>query len=283
MATVTLTGKRNYTGTASRTFYVSSAALYVSTSGDDNAFGVSVDSPKRTLQAAITAAYDGAVVHVGDGVYGPVSTANKAIQIVSDNGHEKTVIDGGESNRCVYVGNGSGYTATVFKGFTIRNGRVSGNGAGACGGRFDNCVIENCRSTSSYYGGGTYYSILNNCLVKGNSAYYGGGTAYGTLVNCTVVGNTTSYRGGGTYNGTIRNSIVWDNNGTGNSYSNYYSGTFTYSCTAPSVSGTGNRCIEPYFTDPSNSDWRLRQYSPCLDVGDNSYVVGVSDLSGRIA
>ena len=282
MATVTLTGKRNYTGTVSYTFAISSPTLYVATSGDDAAFGVSADAPKRTLQAAVTAAYDGAVIHVGDGVYGPVNTANKSIQIVSDNGPEKTIIDGGGTNRCVFVGGGGLSTNTVIEGFTICNGwRPSGSwGIGTQGGTLRRCIIRDCTfdGANSVCGGGAAQAVLENCLIVGNAAYYGGGARDCTLVNCSVFGNTAT-SGGGVYACTVINSIVWGNYSS-NSYSNRYSGTFTYSCTAPAMSGTGNINVDPYFADPVNGDYRLRQYSPCLDVGNNSYVVGESDLSG---
>ena len=265
---------------ADGTLYVHFATnIYVnSLMPDDSGDGFTPASAKRTLQNAVSLAKTGETIYVADGIYDSVSTSNKAIRVIAEGGWEKTIIDGGGSNRCVFVGSGSTDTNSMFYGFTLRNGYANGNGAGAMGGRFDNCVIENCRSQGSYYGGGTYYALLNNCLVRRNSAAYGGGIAYGTIGNCTVVDNAASSQGGGTYQGTIRNSIVWGNVGS-NSYSNRYSGTFTYSCTFPSVSGTGNISANPYFTDVAGGDYRLRQYSPCLDVGNNSYVVGNEDLS----
>ena len=245
---------------------------------DDSGDGLTPETAKRTLQAAATMAKTEEVIIVADGDYEPVNTANKSIRFVSENGWEKAIIDGGGTNRCVYVGDSAATTNTTFVGFTLRNATVNGQGGGALGGRFDNCVFENCTSTGEYSGGGASYALLNNCLVKGNTATYGGGTSYGTLVNCTVVGNTASRQGGGTYSGTIRNSIVW-NNSCPNSYSNNYNGTFTYSCTRPSMSGTGNISANPYFADPAGGDYRLQQYSPCLDVGNNSYVVGAWDLN----
>lgn len=255
--------------------------FYVSPDGDDAADARTWDTAVRTLQVAIDRTTTGDRVLVADGVYAPVSTSDKQIQVISENGHTKAIIDGGGTNRCVYAGDGGSYTRTAFHGFTIRNGRANnGYGAGARGGTFYNCVFQNNVQTgSSYAGGATSGSNLNNCLLVGNSAYNGGGANSGTLVNCTIVGNTASYRGGGVYNGTVRNSIVWDNTSP-NSYSNYYSASFTYSCTAPSASGTGNISTYPYFTDPTGGDYRLRQYSPCLDVGNNSYAVGEFDLLG---
>ena len=277
-----------YAGVASDanvTFHFATNIYVNAATGDDANGGFTPETAKRTIQAAVDTTKAGETVYVATGEYTSVNTGNKKVKIIATEGLDKTVIDGGGTNRCVYVGNGSGYTATTFRGFTLRNGYSgNANGGGACGGTFENCVIENCRTynSSSYYGGGAYYANLNNCLIKGCSSYYGGGTAYGTLANCTVVNNTTTYRGGGTYNGTIRNSIVWGNTVSGgSSYQNYYNGSFTYSCTTPSVSGTGNITSDPRFVDAANGDWRILDHSPCINAASASYVVGDTDLLGN--
>lgn len=249
---------------------------------DDSGDGLTPETAKRTLQAAATMAKTGEVIRVADGDYEPVNTSNKPIRFESEGGWERTVIDGGGTNRCVYVGEGSGYTATKFYGFTIRNGRIiNGYGGGSSGGEFFNCVFENNASTGNYGGGGSYYANLYNCLVSNNSAYNGGGTYGGVIANCTIVENEARSYGGGTYSCDIRNTIVWDNISGGNERSNTCNSvSIRYSCVAPAAAGTDNICSNPYFADPKGGDYRLQQYSPCLDVGNNSYMAGETDLAG---
>ena len=65
---------------------------------------------------------------------------------------------------------------------------------------------------SASYGGGTYWSTLNNCALRGNFAYdEGGGTLGGMLFNCTLTGNSASNFGGGAYDSEINNCIVYYN------------------------------------------------------------------------
>ena len=265
---------------------ISMPKWYVSGEGTSTNAGTTASTPFREIQEAVDAAAEGDVIFVAEGVYGPINTANKKIRVIATGGLDKTIIDGGGTNRCVFVG-GRNSTNTVIEGFTICNGwRPSGSwGVGAQGGTLRRCIIRDCTfdGANSVCGGGAAEAVLENCLIVGNAAYYGGGTRDCTLINCTVVGNTAT-SGGGVYGGKVINSIVWDNYSSGNVSSNYYAGVFSYSCTAPtrapSMSESHNVVLEPYFTDPANGDYRLRQYSPCLDVGNNANVVGDSDLSG---
>ncbi|MBQ4200099.1 MAG: InlB B-repeat-containing protein [Kiritimatiellae bacterium] len=232
------------------------------------------------------------MIFVAEGVYVPVNTANKKIRVIATGGLDKTIIDGGGTNRCVYVGDQwvnyiPTETNTLFKGFTIRNGYASdanGCGGGVSGGSYERCVLEGNRANDEKWGGAAFRAFLYNCLLVGNSAAYGGAADSSSLYNCTVVSNTASSQGGGIYNVHARNTIVWGNVCTaGNSYSNNYNGisaTIAYSCIAPNAPGTGNINTNPYFADPVGGDYRLQQYSPCLDVGNNAYVVGDADLSG---
>ena len=159
-------------------------------------------------------------------------------------------------------------------------------GGGANGSLLFNCVVIS-NATSGIlgfwqpHGGGTMNSTQYNCVLACNySQFGGGGSAYSTLVNCTVVSNTApSGAGGGIYNSTLRNSIVYYNAG-GNYYnSNGYS--VWYSCTAPFTNGPGNITNAPLFADLPSGDFHLQASSPCINSGDNSFVVTATDMDGN--
>jgi len=194
------------------------ATWYVSPDGNDTD-GQSWPTARNSLQTAVNLAAHGDEIIVGDGIYAPISTGNKAITISSVNGAEHTIIDGGNTTRCATLGTESDHTNTVLTGFTLRNGKVQSSsahvyGGGVYGGTLNHCILTGNKasiSTSGYhsvdaYGGGAAYSILNGCFLTGNTAHldaaiveypnYGwaiGGGAYAcTLNNCTLTGNTAS-------------------------------------------------------------------------------------------
>ena len=263
----------------------SNCSLYVDAeSGDDAQTGASETLAKRTLQSAVNAAIDGDSIFAAAGTYEHVTTSNKAVRIEGVKGYEQTFIDGGGTNRCIWVGSGNEFTNTAFVGFTICNGYAQG-GAGSVGGTFDYCIFRDCDASkpnddgsANWAGGAANWALMRNCLMTGCHAPRGGATYGATLVNCTVVGNSASNHGGGTCEGTAVNCIIVNNDAP--SGANYYYGTLTYTCTDPLPSGTGNICENPRFTDADGGDFRLRQYSPCLDVGNNAAVVGAYDLAG---
>ena len=105
-----------------------------------------------------------------NGVYPGGVSVTKPLTLLSVNGPQFTIINGGGTNRCVSLTDGASLT-----GFTLTNGYTRyGYGGG----------VE-CASTNAF---------LTNCLIVGNSAYnVGGGGAYGgTLYNCTLSGNSGS-------------------------------------------------------------------------------------------
>ena len=64
--------------------------------------------------------------------------------------------------------------------------------------------------------------------------------------------------------------------------SNYNGSTLNYCCTTPLPSeGDGNISDEPLFVDLAGGNLRLQTNSPCIDAGDNIYVVGDTDLDGN--
>ena len=279
------------------TFYVDA------TNGDDANDGLTAESAKRSILSAINVAFDDDVILVADGVYTPIYSPNRRLRIESLNGAGATFIDGGGTSRCAtlsdrYYGSASLATNTVLVGFTLVNGMATGSffayGGGTYYGKLERCVISNCvalatEGNSGYdlaHGGAAYFGVLDNCLITGNRAEspyisYGGGTYCSILRNCTVVGNaafggTTAQGngagyGGGSNGGAAYNTIIWGNEA--DSSSSNIDGSATYS----SAWTSGN----PEFNDALNGDFRLAAGSPCLNVGDNSYVLGAEDLAGN--
>ena len=129
--------------------------------------------------------------------------------------------------------------------------------------------------------------IIRNCLIHHNYAGTGGGgvyIGYGTslarIENCSIIYNEATVNGGLDYfsNGPqIFNSILYDNiNG------NWSGGSFSYSCTTPLPTGTGNIDIPPLFRNPAVNDFRLQVSSPCIDAGANqTWMTDGQDLNQK--
>jgi hypothetical protein len=179
------------------------------------------------------------------------------------------------SNNTATVNGGGAYQSTLYN-CTIVSNTASMNGGGVCIGVINNCLISNNHANS---GAGAYQNTLNNCILKNNIASgAGGGTYQGTLANCTLIGNASNL-GGGAYLATLNNCIIYYNVvGAG---SNYFNGTLNYCCTTPLPAGSGNITNEPAFVDLANSDFHLQPNSPCINSGNNTYVVTNIDFDGN--
>jgi len=196
------------------------------TSGDDGNDGLSWATAKQTIQAAIDESVEGDTIWVADGIYKPINTQNRRVEIVGVNGSSNAVIDGGNTTRCVTLGSGATHDYSVIRGFTVRNGFSSGNGGGIAYGRAVDCVIENC--TAAGNSGGAETVSLSNCVVRWNSADGSGGGSgiYGScrrVSNCKFVGNTARNYGGGVYGGAVENCEL-SGNIAGGSGGGMYSG-----------------------------------------------------------
>ncbi len=208
---------------------------------------------------------------------------------------------GGALSKCIVLANSAPYGG-ASRDCTLSNCLLSRNSA-YCGGGSDNCTLNACTlvGNTAQDGGGTYNCILRNCVLMGNTVTGdGGGAAGGSLDSCTISGNVAN-RGGGTHNGTmnnsvlsgnvassvgggahygtLRNCIVWANNRRDGTCNNYEASSFSYSCTTPLPSGSGNIEADPQFVDAQN--FMLRVGSPCLDTGNNGYVTVTTDLAGN--
>ncbi len=269
------------------------------------------------IQSAVDAAGAADEILVTNGVYAGGSqvdpygdsdcvVVDTPLTLQSVNGPDVTVIDGGGAVRCLYLTGNS-----VMVGFTLTNGFIFNLGGGVfC--ESTNAVLTNCVLTGNSaplnFGGGAYGGTLNNCTLTGNSGEVGGGAIYSTLNNCTLTGNSVyasrdcglcRAAGGGAYGCTLNNCTITGNSGWGasgctlNNCTVYFnsdpnggnydpSSTLNYCCTTPMpTSGVGNITNDPAFVNAAAGNYHLSSGSPCINAGDNAYVVGSTDLDGR--
>lgn len=236
------------------------------------------------LQQAVTAAAAGDEIVVTDGVYGAI-IVDKPIALRSVNGPQVTIIDATRQSRCASLTNG-----TSLSGFCLRNGADLSGGGVLCASPdvfLTNCLIMGnaARANSDRFttgtGGGVNGGTLYNCMIVSNSAAsFGGGAFASTLYNCTVIGNRADRSGGGVRQSTSTNCIVYYNTARGLP-DNYSAASFYYSCTTPSVAGSGNISKTPEFVDCLRGDLRLLGVSPCIDAGDNGVVRTDHDFAGN--
>ena len=161
---------------------------------------------------------------------------------------------------------------------------------------------------------------VTNCIFSGNSADWSGGALFcdsssPTVTNCIFSGNSANDEGGAIFCGgsspsitnctlsdnsansgraffcidsdvTLNNCILWD----GGNEIEVLTGsapTLNYCCvddTGLPGDVTQNNCIydDPQFVDAANGDYHLKDTSPCIDKGDNTYISGVNeDLDGN--
>ncbi len=275
--------------------------------GDDENTGRSWDDALRTIQNAADRTVAGNTVLVTNGVYEPFVARNKDIVIRSVEGAEKTIVDGGGTNRCATLGaERTDAVKTTLVGFTLRNGR-NDHGAGVRGGILEACIVTGnyagkdddpsfrgyggglqcsiafrcivSNNVSSAGGGGAMNSRLEDCLIADNlannivAATTGGGLGSCDAVRCTIVDNRAVYGssskpgGGGCDFCTLESCIVYGNAYTSGAANDIYNSTATYSCFGSAVSGSGNIDADPLFVDAANGDYRLTAGSPCIDAG----------------
>ena len=138
-----------------------------------------------------------------------------------------------------------------------------------------NSIVSECRAVS---GGGVSYGEVENSLVTDNrSSRDGGGTYECTLYDCTVAGNSAERYGGGAYIQTVTaaNSVIAANSsGRGQAYGNdaYGNGYWHMVC-----------CLsdqDAKFVDAQHGDYHLTARSPCIDAGNDKYVLVERDLDG---
>ncbi len=244
-------GAYRYTGSA--------PVYYVAPSGGNGNDGLTPETPKESIQAAIdtakAAAHTNALILAEGGVYAPVTNSyNLPLTIAKRVNGQTCTIAGNGAARCANLG-GAGETNTVVKGFVITGGWAD-NGGGVRGGTLYNCTLTN--NTATLSGGGAYSSSLNGCTLAGNTAaVQGGGAAAAEMVNTIVWGNTAPLDADAALS-TARNSCC------------------------PDVTQADNNITNaPFFVSAAHGDYRLRAASPCIDTGDSAAVSAETDLAGN--
>jgi hypothetical protein len=213
---------------------------------------------------------------------------------------------GGTLKKCTLTGNSASYTGGGASYSTLYNCTLTGNvsyfggdflgGGGAFFSTLNNCMLtgNSVVAVNSAYGGGASESTLNNCTLTGNHVETysrlpevgGGGASDSTLNNCTLTGNAALNRsdyeepshGGGASYSTLNNCIVYFNYVN----LNYFACILNYCCTTPDPGGIGNITNAPLFVDTNGwANLRLQSNSPCINAGDNTYVMTTTDLDGN--
>jgi hypothetical protein len=171
----------------------------------------------------------------------------------------------------------------VLNNCALTGNSAASNGGGVCSGSLDGCTLTG--NSAGWDGGGACSATLNNCALTGNLAgWLGGGVAYSTVNNCTLTGNSAATGGGaaGSWDMppcTLNNCIVYFN--TAPEGANYSGSTLDYCCTTPMpASGVGNITNAPLFVDYAGGNLRLQSNSPCINAGNNAFVIGPTDLDG---
>ena len=163
-----------------------------------------------TIQSAIDAASAGDTVLVADGTYTENLDIDKDIVIISENGAEKTIIDGGKIPHV--IGFGSSTTRDcVLDGFTVTNG--GGDDAGGIFVAEGSPILRNLIITGNrcekWSGGGIDVigeganPLIEDCIITDNYATDSGGglmvaqKATATINDVTINNNTAGGNGGG--------------------------------------------------------------------------------------
>ena len=160
-----------------------------------------VPIPYPDIASGVAAACDGDIVLVAPGVYQEqVVVEGKQIQLISEEGPEKTIIDANFEGSCFSVVEVGGGGASI-DGFTLRNGVGNSSIFWAYGGSIF-CYLSN---VSAY-----------NCVMEEGVIEFGDGAAVWvsrdstmTIEDCTIQNNRIlyGYKGGGMY--AVGNSDVY--------------------------------------------------------------------------
>lgn len=251
-----------------------------------------------TIQSALSAAPNGSIVVIADGVY--TGTGNKALDFLgklltlrSANGPTRCVIDCEKSGHAFqFLGGESEFS--VVEGFTITRARSQNSAI-----RIENGstpTIRNCVLSSNSGAGGPGGAIhceeggvtLINTVLVDNSGTWSGAVFYDEcdikVNHCTISGNRGNYTGSfANFNTkstlTVTNSILW-----GNLPANLKTAgavDIQYTNIEGANPGIGNLDIDPRFAFPGIVN--LLHDSPCLDAGSISVggVLPVTDAEGR--
>ena len=227
------------------------ATRYVSAeNGHDDNDGLSENTPKRTLAAALSESSPLDTVKVAPGVYEDGSQIHAAkvldstepthssravipsrVTLEATGSKHETIIDGNEEIRCI-----TAYSKSEIRGFTLRGGRTLFN--------------EEMKECDDFFGGGV--------LAKDGSV----------VVSDCIITNCHAMRGGGSYLGSYRRCIFRGNGATKNASSGREG--FYYGCV---FGGALNKMADLYFPKAVQSCTFMSETKPILQINDNIEVV----------
>jgi parallel beta-helix repeat protein/predicted outer membrane repeat protein len=271
------------------TYPVPIETVYVSiTNGGDPAADGSRDHPLNSIALGIDASL--ADVLVAEGLYKEqIVIDSKTLNIRGGYAPDfsewnpakyQTRIDARSKGTCVEYNRAPGGT---LEGFIITGGTNYSGGGIFCRNSSPTIVRNRITDNEAHDGGGLYCTgrvaptIISNFIVD-NVAEDDGGAIFcdyncpPLIINNTIVGNKSGPNGGGIHcqegaSPIITNCILWDN------IDELYKCVASYSCIQDAEdAGTGNISLYPHFVDPTNGDYHLCSYSPCIDEGDDSVV-----------
>ena len=219
---------------------------------------------------AVDWARDGSVVTVARGTYGTSGTIrlDEGFTLVSRDGPEVTILDGGRSHRVVHVN----HARASVSGFTLQNGRYEvnlgecGGGVFIAGGVVSNCIVRGNGNNGSIrcYGGGAVVAggLMTGCVVTNNSITSdicsGGGlwvSGPGVVENTLVAHNACSAGAGGArMSGHMRSCTITANTGRDPAFYNEYANGSTVNTIIYGNTATGSGVANPDFnTAPAKS------------------------------
>ncbi|HHE39998.1 MAG TPA: T9SS type A sorting domain-containing protein, partial [Candidatus Cloacimonetes bacterium] len=183
--------------------------------------------------------------------------------------------------------------------FFMYNTSVSG---GAC--KMDDSYVDmtHCEigfneatvGSGFYIGSGSLVMIDNSLFYenssmgttsKGGALYVNDGVA--AIINSTIVDNIVSTQGGGishlgTNQMSIYNTILWNNQPADIWAVDSTKINIAFSDVTLPWSGQGNISADPVFVDVSTQNYHLDEFSPCIDIGRNNYVMVDTDIDAHI-
>lgn len=175
--------------------------------GSDSADGLTWETAKRTVQAAIDAAVAGDEVWVQAGAYVQCIILKEGVKVYGgfagtetqkaqrDWTSNETILDGGQLGSVVTAPSGITSVAAI-DGFTIRNGKAHTGGGVSCNSSptiANNTITGN---TATYMGGGISLSnyssamLTNNRITDNTAKSLAGGLACVNYSTATITGNT---------------------------------------------------------------------------------------------
>ncbi len=193
------------------------------------------------------------------------------------------LVTGNSATTGVEWSHGGGVSGCLAYNSLLSGNKASGFGGGADGSSLYNCTIRSNSASQcgGARGGSPSTTILRNCLIANNVANNSGGAASCRLSYCTVAGNSANYDAGVRHSVWVDHSIIYAN--TPDNWQ-LCPDEIDYSCTSPTTDwGVGNITNDPLFVSVSNKDYRVRELSPCIDIGHVAEWMdaAATDLDGR--